>query len=92
MAKRRFKDFRFENVRRVFSGHWVGAVIGGIVAYWAFIIYNTSPTFAAFAVTPLERSLEFLNVHADIASTTVTLLIITTGAFIGAFIQARGRY
>ena len=85
-----YKDFRFENVRRVFNGHLVGAIVGGIVAYWAFTIYNTNPTFSAFAITPLERSLKFVDV--DATSTTIMLLIIATGAFIGAFLQARGRY
>ena len=90
MVKWTKKDLKFENIRRVFKGHMLGAVIGGIIAYWAFIIYKTNPTFSAFAVSPLERSLEFVNVDAE--STTIMFLIIAAGVFIGAFLQARGRY
>lgn len=90
MTRRRYKDFRFENVRRVFKGHLLGTAIGGVLAYWAFIIYNTNPTFTAFAITPLERSLKFVDV--DVTSTTIVLFIVAAGAFIGAFLQARGRY
>ena len=55
----KFQDFKYPNVRKLFRGHLIGAFIGAVVAYWAFTIYNTNPTFAAFAVTPLEKVLDF---------------------------------
>ena len=86
----KFQDFKYPNVRKLFRGHLIGAFIGAVVAYWAFTIYNTNPTFAAFAVTPLEKVLDFAKVEGQ--SIMIIALITGLGAFIGAYLQARGKY
>jgi len=85
-----FQDFRYPNIRRLFKGHLLGAAVGAGIAYWAFTIYSTTPTFAAFAVTPLEKVLDFAKVESQ--SVMIIALITGFGAFIGAFLQARGKY
>lgn len=87
---RKFQDFRYPNVIRLFRGHLVGAFIGAVLAYWAFTIYSTNPTFAAFAVTPLEKVLEFTKAEGQ--SIMIIALITGFGAFLGAFLQAKGKY
>lgn len=86
----KFQDFRYPNIRRLFRGHWVGAIIGAVIAYWAFTLYSTNPTFATFAVIPLEKVLDFIKVEGT--SVMMIALITGFGAFIGAYLQARGKY
>lgn len=82
-----YKDLKFENIRKVFSGHWLGAGIGAIIGYFAFKYYGDNFTFA---VTPLQTALTYVKVNQQ--SIIITSIIVALGAFIGAFIQARGRY
>lgn len=84
----KYKDFRFENVRKVFSGHLLGAIIGGIIGYFAYSNFGQSITFA---VTPLEKAVEFVKA-TDAKSMIIISIIIALSAFIGAFIQSRGKY
>ena len=82
-----FKDFKFENVRKVLRGHWMGALAGGVLGYFLYRNYQSSITFA---ITPLESALSFVQVQKE--SLITISLIVALGAFIGAFIQARGMY
>ena len=83
----KYKDLKFENVREVFKGHWLGAAIGGVLGY---VIYKYFGSDITFAVTPLEKAVDFVKA-TDAKSVIIMAMIVALGAFIGAFIQARGR-
>lgn len=84
----KYKDFKYENVREVFRGHLLGAAVGGIVGYLAYLNFGQSITFA---VTPLEKAVEFVKA-TDAKSIIIVSMIVALSAFIGAFIQSRGKY
>ena len=81
------KALQLRNVRNVLRGHWAGAIIGGIVGYLAYTSYKKTFTFA---IAPLETTLSFINAEKDVI--IIISLVVVIGAFIGAFIQAKGRY
>lgn len=83
-----FEDFKFKNIRKVLKGHMLGAAIGGIAGYLLFK-YHTGAS-NTFAIAPLESALTF--VKAEPNAIVMTIILIGLGAFIGAFIQARGKY
>lgn len=81
------KALQLRNVRRLLVGHWLGAIIGGIAGY---LIYTNYPSAFTFAIAPLETTLSFVKAEKD--TLVITSLLVAIGAFIGAFIQSRGRY
>ena len=78
---------QLRNVRRILQGHWLGAVIGGIAGY---LIYTNYQSTFTFAIAPLETALSFVKAEKD--TLIITSLLVAIGAFLGAFIQSRGRY
>lgn len=84
----KYKDFKFENIRKVLKGHWVGAIMGGVLGYALYKYFGNNITFA---VSPLEKAVDYVKA-TDAKSVIVISMIVALGMFLGAFIQARGRY